>query len=257
MYQAADARYDGMTYNRCGSSGLRLPAVSLGFWHNFGSTGVYETMRKLCFTAFDNGVTHFDLANNYGPEPPLEETMGALDQAVKSGKALYAGLSNYNGQKMQEAAAILRDLKCPFVINQNRYSIFDRTIENNGLKEAAVKEKKGLIAFSPLAQGTLTDRYLYGIPADSRVMTDGRFLKKDQLTEEKISQIRALNEMAGQRGEKLSQMALKWVMKDPVVTSVLIGASKPEQILDNLKMLDGAPLSEEELLKIDQICGIK
>lgn len=331
MYQAADARYDGMTYNRCGSSGLRLPEVSLGFWHNFGSTGVYETMRKLCFTAFDNGVTHFDLANNYGPEPgsaeenlgrivkenfmpyrdeliistkagyemwngpygnwgsrkyllasldqsltrlglpyvdifyhhrmdpetPLEETMGALDQAVKSGKALYAGLSNYNGQKMQEAAAILRDLKCPFVINQNRYSIFDRTIENNGLKEAAVKEKKGLIAFSPLAQGTLTDRYLYGIPADSRVMTDGRFLKKDQLTEEKISQIRALNEMAGQRGEKLSQMALKWVMKDHVVTSVLIGASKPEQILDNLKMLDGAPLSEEELLKIDQICGIK
>ena len=310
MYQAADGRYDGMTYNRCDSSGLRLPAVSLGFWHNFGSTGVYETMRKLCFTAFDNGVTHFDLANNYGPEPgsaeenlgrivkenfmpnwgsrkyllasldqsltrlglpyvdifyhhrmdpetPLEETMGALDQAVKSGKALYAGLSNYNGQKMQEAAAILRDLKCPFVINQNRYSIFDRTIENNGLKEAAVKEKKGLIAFSPLAQGTLTDRYLYGIPADSRVMTDGRFLKKDQLTEEKISQIRALNEMAGQRGEKLSQMALKWVMKDPVVTSVLIGASKPEQILDNLKMLDGAPLSEEELLKIDQICGIK
>ena len=331
MYQAAGTRYDGMTYNRCGSSGLRLPAVSLGVWHNFGSTGVYETMRKLCFTAFDNGVTHFDLANNYGPEPgsaeenlgrivkenfmsyrdeliispkagyemwngpygnwgsrkyllasldqsltrmglpyvdifyhhrmdpetPLEETMGALDQAVKSGKALYAGLSNYNGQKMQEAAAILRDLKCPFVINQNRYSIFDRTIENNGLKEAAVKEKKGLIAFSPLAQGTLTDRYLYGIPADSRVMTDGRFLKKDQLTEEKISQIRALNEMAGQRGEKLSQMALKWVMKDPVVTSVLIGASKPEQILDNLKMLDGAPLSEEELLKIDQICGIK
>lgn len=331
MYQAADTRYDGMTYNRCCSSGLRLPAVLLGFWHNFGSTGVYETMRKLCFTAFDNGITHFDLANNYGPEPgsaeenlgrivkenfmpyrdeliistkagyemwngpygnwgsrkyllasldqsltrlglpyvdifyhhrmdpetPLEETMGALDQAVKSGKALYAGLSNYNGEKMQEAAAILRDLKCPFVINQNRYSIFDRTIENNGLKEAAVKEKKGLIAFSPLAQGTLTDRYLHGIPADSRVMTDGRFLKKDQLTEEKISQIRALDEIAGQRGEKLSQMALKWVMKDHVVTSVLIGASKPEQILDNLKMLDGAPLSEEELLKIDQICGIK
>lgn len=229
MYQAADARYDGMTYNRCGSSGLRLPAVSLGFWHNFGSTGVYETMRKLCFTAFDNGVTHFDLANNYGPEPgsaeenlgrivkenfhaisrradhqhesrirdverplwklgqpqiparkprseptrlglpyvdifyhhrmdpetPLEETMGALDQAVKSGKALYAGLSNYNGQKMQEAAAILRDLKCPFVINQNRYSIFDRTIENNGLKEAAVKEKKGLIAIQPACTGNL------------------------------------------------------------------------------------------------------
>ena len=301
MYQAADARYDGMTYNRCGSSGLRLPAVSLGFWHNFGSTGVYETMRKLCFTAFDKGVTHFDLANNYGPEPgSAEENLGRIvkenfmpyrDELIISTKAGYemwnGPYGNWGSRKYLlasldqsltrlglpyvdifyhhrmdpetplEAAAILRDLKCPFVINQNRYSIFDRTIENNGLKEAAVKEKKGLIAFSPLAQGTLTDRYLYGIPADSRVMTDGRFLKKDQLTEEKISQIRALNEMAGQRGEKLSQMALKWVMKDPVVTSVLIGASKPEQILDNLKMLDGAPLSEEELLKIDQICGIK
>lgn len=330
MYQAADKRYDGMSYNNCGSSGLKLPAVSLGFWHNFGNTGVYDTMRKMCFTAFDNGITHFDLANNYGPEPgsaeenlgrilkenfmpyrdeliistkagyemwngpygnwgsrkyllasldqslkrlglpyvdifyhhrmdpetPLEESMGALAQAVKSGKALYAGISNYNGEKMKEAAAILRDLKCPFVINQNRYSIFDRTIEKNGLKEAVIEEKKGLIAFSPLAQGTLTDRYLNGIPADSRVMTDGRFLKKEQLTEEKIGQIRALNDIAVQRGEKLSQMALKWVMKDNAVTSVLIGASKPEQILDNLKMLEGAPLSEEELLKIDQICGL-
>ena len=331
MYLADEKRYDTMVYNRCGNSGLKLPLVSLGLWHNFGDTGVYENMKQMCFTAFDHGITHFDLANNYGPaygsaernfgkimkeelhpyrdellistkagfdmwkgpygnwgsrkyliasldqslkrlgldyvdifyhhrmdpETPLEETMGALDSIVKSGKALYVGLSNYDGPTLRKATAILSDLKCPFIINQNRYSIFDRTIENNGLKEAAVKEKKGLIAFSPLAQGTLTDRYLYGIPADSRVMTDGRFLKKDQLTEEKISQIRALNEMAGQRGEKLSQMALKWVMKDPVVTSVLIGASKPEQILDNLKMLDGAPLSEEELLKIDQICGIK
>lgn len=330
MYQAADSRYDGMRYNNCGSSGLKLPAVSLGFWHNFGNTGVYDTMKQMCFTAFDNGITHFDLANNYGPEPgsaeenlgrilkenfmpyrdeliistkagyemwngpygnwgsrkyllasldqsltrlglpyvdifyhhrmdpetPLEETMGALAQAVRSGKALYVGISNYNGEKMREAAAILRELKCPFVINQNRYSIFDRTIEKNGLKEAAVEEKKGLIAFSPLAQGTLTDRYLNGIPADSRVMTDGRFLKKDQLTEEKISKIRALNEIAVQRGEKLSQMALKWVMKDNAVTSVLIGASKPEQILDNLKMLEGAPLSAEELAEIDQICGL-
>jgi len=331
MYLADEKRYDTMVYNRCGNSGLKLPLVSLGLWHNFGDTGVYENMKQMCLTAFDHGITHFDLANNYGPaygsaernfgkimkeelhpyrdellistkagfdmwkgpygnwgsrkyliasldqslkrlgldyvdifyhhrmdpETPLEETMGALDSIVKSGKALYVGLSNYDGPTLRKATAILSDLKCPFIINQNRYSIFDRTIENNGLKEAAVKEKKGLIAFSPLAQGTLTDRYLYGIPADSRVMTDGRFLKKDQLTEEKISQIRALNEMAGQRGEKLSQMALKWVMKDPVVTSVLIGASKPEQILDNLKMLDGAPLSEEELLKIDQICGIK
>ena len=164
-----------------------------GPYGNWGS-------RKYLLASLDQSLTRLGLPyvdifyhHRMDPETPLEETMGALDQAVKSGKALYAGLSNYNGQKMQEAAAILRDLKCPFVINQNRYSILDRTIENNGLKEAAVKEKKGLIAFSPLAQGTLTDRYLYGIPADSRVMTDGRFLKKDQLTEEKISQIRALN----------------------------------------------------------------
>ena len=271
MYIADEKRYDTMVYNRCGNSGLKLPLVSLGLWHNFGDTGVYENMKQMCFTAFDHGITHFDLANNYGPaygsaernfgkimkeelhpyrdellistkagfdmwkgpygnwgsrkyliasldqslkrlgldyvdifyhhrmdpETPLEETMGALDSIVKSGKALYVGLSNYDGPTLRKATAILSDLKCPFIINQNRYSIFDRTIENNGLKEAAVKEKKGLIAFSPLAQGTLTDRYLYGIPADSRVMTDGRFLKKDQLTEEKISQIRALNEMAG------------------------------------------------------------
>ena len=331
MYAPAKERYETMEYNRCGESGLMLPKVSLGLWHNFGDTSDYENMKQLCFTAFDNGITQFDLANNYGPaygsaernfgkilkeelmpyrdeliittkagydmwegpygnwgsrkyllasldqslkrmgleyvdifyhhrmdpETPLEETMGALATAVQQGKALYVGLSNYDGETLKKATAILKDLHCPFVINQNRYSIFDRTVEKNGLKETTGELKKGLITFSPLAQGTLTDRYLYGIPADSRVMTDGRFLKKDQLTEEKISQIRALNEMAGQRGEKLSQMALKWVMKDPVVTSVLIGASKPEQILDNLKMLDGAPLSEEELLKIDQICGIK
>ena len=331
MYKADKKRYDSMQYNRCGRSGLKLPIVSLGLWHNFGDISSYDNMKQMCFTAFDNGITHFDLANNYGPEPgsaekhfgmilkehfapyrdeliistkagfdmwegpygdwgsrkyliasldqslkrmgldyvdifyhhrmdpdtPLEETMGALASAVQSGKAIYVGLSNYDGETLKKATAILKDLHCPFVINQNRYSIFDRTVEKNGLKKATAELQKGLITFSPLAQGTLTDRYLYGIPADSRVMTDGRFLKKDQLTEEKISQIRALNEMAGQRGEKLSQMALKWVMKDPVVTSVLIGASKPEQILDNLKMLDGAPLSEEELLKIDQICGIK
>ena len=327
MYQAADARYDGMTYNRCGSSGLRLPAVSLGFWHNFGSTGVYETMRKLCFTAFDNGVTHFDLANNYGPEPgsaeenlgrivkenfmpyrdeliistkagyemwngpygnwgsrkyllasldqsltrlglpyvdifyhhrmdpetPLEETMGALDQAVKSGKALYAGLSNYNGQKMQEAAAILRDLKCPFVINQNRYSIFDRTIENNGLKEAAVKEKKGLIAFSPLAQGQLTDRYLHGIPEDSRIRTDGRFLKEAAIVEETLKKVRALNDLAAQRGQTLAQMALSWILRDGDITSVLIGASKPSQILDNIGIVHATAFSEEERRRIEEI----
>lgn len=330
MYQAADARYDGMTYNRCGSSGLRLPAVSLGFWHNFGSTGVYETMRKLCFTAFDNGVTHFDLANNYGPEPgsaeenlgrivkenfmpyrdeliistkagyemwngpygnwgsrkyllasldqslkrlgldyvdifyhhrpdpdtPLEETMGALTRAVRSGKALYAGLSNYNGEQLEKAVKILTELKCPFIINQNRYSIFDRTIEQNGLKSTAVRLEKGIIAFSPLAQGMLTNRYLNGIPADSRIMTDGRFLKQSAVTPERLEQIRKLNEIAKERGQTLAEMALAWVLKDGVVTSVLIGASKPSQILDNIKAINNTAFSAEELEKINKVCNI-
>ena len=330
MYQAKETRYNKMVYNRCGNSGLKLPEVSLGFWHNFGDTGVYENMRKMVFTAFDNGITHFDLANNYGPEygsaesnlgkllkenftayrdeliistkagydmwqgpygnwgsrkyllasldqslqrmglnyvdifyhhrmdpdTPLEETMGALDQAVKSGKALYAGISNYDGATMKRAAAILRDLHCPFVINQNRYSIFDRTIEKNGLKQAAQEEGKGIIAFSPLAQGMLTDRYLHGIPADSRVNTDGRFLKKEQFTDQRIHQIQALNEIAAQRGESLAQMALKWVIKDNVVTSVLIGASRPGQILDNIKVVESAAFSDEEIRKIDEIAGV-
>lgn len=327
MYQANRERYQTMKYHRCGDSGLKLPEVSLGFWHNFGDTSVYENMKQLCFTAFDNGITHFDLANNYGPEPgsaeknlgrilkeemgayrdelvistkagygmwdgpygdwgsrkyllasldqslkrmgleyvdifyhhrmdpqtPLEETMGALDGAVKSGKALYAGLSNYDGPTLEKACRILEDLKCPFIINQNRYSIFDRTIENNGLKEMAVQEKKGIIAFSPLAQGTLTDRYLHGIPADSRVKTDGRFLKESQLTDQKLGQIRALNEIALQRGESLAQMALKWVLRDGAVTSVLIGASRPQQILDNLGVLESAAFTQEELEKIDEV----
>ena len=284
-------------------------------------------MRRLCFTAFDHGITHFDLANNYGPEPgsaesnlgkilkenffayrdeliisskagyemwpgpygdggsrkyllasldqslkrmqldyvdifyhhrmdpetPLEETMSALNQAVKSGKALYAGLSNYDGPTMERACEILKDLKCPFVINQNSYNIFNRTIEQNGLKKMAEEKGKGIISFSPLAQGMLTDRYLNGIPSDSRVMTDGRFLKKENFTDEKIGQIRRLNALAAERGESLAQMALKWVIKDQVVTSVLIGASKPEQILENLKVLDSAPFTEEELKKIDEI----
>lgn len=330
MYQANESRYDTMKYPRCGNSGLLLPEVSLGFWHNFGDTGVYDNMRQMVFTAFDHGITHFDLANNYGPaygsaeanlgtllkenftayrdeliistkagydmwkgpygnwgsrkyllasldqslerlgleyvdifyhhrmdpDTPLEETMGALDQAVKSGKALYAGISNYDGETMKRAAAILRELHCPFVINQNRYSIFDRTIEKNGLKQSAVEEKKGIIAFSPLAQGMLTDRYLHGIPKDSRMLTDGRFLKKEQLTETKLQQIQALNAIAEQRGESLAQMALKWVLKDDVVTSVLIGASKPEQILDNIKVIDSADFSEEELQKIDEIVNL-
>lgn len=327
MYQADGTRYETMKYNRCGKSGLKLPEVSLGLWHNFGSTAVYENMKSLCFTAFDHGITHFDLANNYGPEPgsaeknfgrilkeemgqhrdemvistkagylmwdgpygdwgsrkyllasldqslqrmgldyvdifyhhrmdpntPLEETMGALATAVQSGKALYVGLSNYDGPTMEKAAAILKDLHCPFIINQNRYSIFDRTIEKNGLKEKAAELKKGIIAYSPLAQGLLTKRYLNGIPEDSRIMTDGRFLKKDALTEEKLMKIRALNEVAAGRGQTLAEMALSWILRDGIVTSVLVGASRPQQLLDNIKAIENTEFSEEELKKIDEL----
>ena len=330
MYKPNSERYLTMTYNRCGKSGLKLPAVSLGLWHNFGDTADYENMKALVFTAFDNGITHFDLANNYGPAPgsaernfgkilkeelspyrdeliistkagydmwegpygnwgsrkyllasldqslkrlgldyvdifyhhrpdpdtPLEETMGALTRAVRSGKALYAGLSNYNGEQLEKAVKILTELKCPFIINQNRYSIFDRTIEQNGLKSTAVRLEKGIIAFSPLAQGMLTDRYLNGIPADSRIMTDGRFLKQSAVTPERLEQIRKLNEIAKERGQTLAEMALAWVLKDGVVTSVLIGASKPTQILDNIKAINNTAFSAEELEKINKVCNI-
>ena len=200
------------------------------------------------------GLDYVDIFYHHRPDPdtPLEETMGALDSIVKSGKALYVGLSNYNGEQMETARAILSELKCPFIINQNRYSIFDRTIENNGLKQAAAKAEKGIITFSPLAQGLLTDRYLNGIPQDSRMRTDGRFLKQEILTEEKLAQIHALNEIAVSRGESLAQMALKWLLKDDAITSVLIGASKPQQILDNLKVLESRDFTEEELEKIDK-----
>ena len=326
MNQVSEHRYDSMQYNRCGSSGLKLPVVSLGFWHNFGDTANYETMKAIALTAFDHGITHFDLANNYGPAPgaaernlgrilreemgayrdeliistkagygmwpgpygdhgsrkyllasldqslqrmgldyvdlfyhhrmdpetPLEETMGALAQAVTSGKALYVGLSNYDGPTLEKATAILTELRVPFVINQNRYSIFDRTIERNGLKETSVRLGKGIIAFSPLAQGLLTNRYLNGIPEDSRIRTDGRFLHADTLTPERLDQIRALNELAAARGESLATMALKWILKDGAVTSVLVGASRPAQILDDLKVLEGPGLTDEELTLIDK-----
>ena len=326
MYTPAKERYNIMEYNRCGRSGLLLPKISLGLWHNFGDASDYENMRQLCFTAFDNGITQFDLANNYGPaygsaeknfgrilkedlmpyrdeliittkagfdmwegpygnwgsrkyllasldqslkrmgldyvdtfyhhrmdpETPLEETMGALATAVCQGKALYVGLSNYDGETLEQAAAILKDLKCPFVINQNCYSIFDRTVEKNGLKDMTGNLKKGLITFSPLAQGQLTDRYLNGIPEDSRIRKDGRFLKESILTAERMEQIRKLNELAAQRGEKLADMALAWLLQKKEVTSVLIGASKTQQILDNIKAIHSAPFTEEELQKIDE-----
>ena len=179
--------------------------------------------------------------------------MGALASAVQSGKAIYVGLSNYDGETLKKATAILKDLHCPFVINQNRYSIFDRTVEKNGLKETTGELKKGLITFSPLAQGQLTDRYLHGIPEDSRIRTDGRFLKESILDEHRLDQIRKLNELAAQRGEKLADMALAWLLQQKEVTSVLIGASKTQQILDNIKAISSAPLTEEELKLIDEI----
>lgn len=329
MYNAFESRYEKMQFKRCGASGLLLPRVSLGLWHNFGDITPFEDMKKICFTAFDNGITHFDLANNYGPAPgsaeknfgkilkedlkpyrdemiistkagyemwqgpygnfgsrksliaslnqslsrmgldyvdifyhhrmdpetPLEETMGALSDIVKSGKALYAGLSNYNGETLEKACAILDDLKCPFIINQNRYSIFDRTVEQNGLKETAFKLKKGIIVFSPLAQGLLTNRYINCIPHDSRIKKDGRYLKESALTEEKLAQIRALNSVAEARGQSLAQMALSWLLRNEEVTSVLVGASKPEQLLDNIKALDNLSFTDEELKKIDEISG--
>ena len=187
------------------------------------------------------------------PDTPLEETMGALAQAVTSGKALYVGLSNYNGKELEKATAILNDLKCPFIINQNRYSIFDRTIEKNGLKETSARLKKGIIAFSPLAQGLLTDRYLHGIPEDSRINADGRFIKEGALTKERLEQIQLLNKLAAERGQSLAEMALAWVLKDDAITSVLIGASKPSQILDNIKATQNTKFSDEELKKIEDI----
>ena len=327
MYTANQERYSNIVYNRCGKSGLKLPPVALGLWHNFGTNDSFYNMKQMCFAAFDNGITHFDLANNYGPLPgsaeenfgkilkeemfayrdemiistkagytmwdgpygdfgskkyliasldqslmrmgidyvdifyhhrmdpetPLEETMHALATAVHSGKALYAGLSNYNGETMEKAAALLKEMNCPFIINQNRYSILDRTVENNGLLASAEKEGKGVIIFSPLEQGVLTDRYLEGIPDDSRIRTSGKFLTEKALTPERMEKVAKLNEVAKERGQTLAQMALAWVLNNPAVTSVLIGASKPEQILENLKAVDNVTFTTEELELIDKI----
>lgn len=327
MYQAAEARYDKMQYNRCGRSGLKLPAVSFGLWHNFGADSDFENMKRMCQTAFDAGITHFDLANNYGPhngaaeenfgkildcgmrryrdeiiistkaghemwpgpygdwgskkylvasldqslkrmgleyvdifyhhrpdpQTPLYETMLALDGIVKSGKALYVGISKYDKEQTAEAMKILKELRAPFIIHQSRYSLFERTIETNGLKRFAAENGLGIIAFSPLAQGLLTDKYLHGIPEDSRIRKDGRFLKESSITKERLDQIRALNEIAEARGQTLAQMALSWVLRDGEVTSVLAGASKPEQMLENVKIAQKATFTEEELAAIDAI----
>ena len=327
MYVADENRYETMKYHRCGNSGLMLPAVSLGLWHNFGSNGNYDNMLDMCFTAFDQGITHFDLANNYGPIPgaaeenfgrilkdglgnyrdeliistkagydmwkgpygnwgsrkyliasldqslqrmgldyvdifyhhrpdpetPLEETMLALDSIVKSGKALYVGISNYNKVQTQEAVKILRELKTPFIINQRKYSMFERNIEEDGLKSYATKNGIGIIAFCPLAQGLLTNKYLHGIPEDSRIRTDGRFLHEDALSESRLAQIRALNDIAENRGQTLAQMALSWVLRDDEVTSVLIGASRASQITENTRIVEAAAFSADELAAIEAV----
>jgi len=326
MYIASDTRYDRMKFRKCGKSGLMLPEVSLGLWHNFGDTGNFENMKAMCFTAFDNGITHFDLANNYGPEPgsaeknfgrilkeyfkpyrdemiistkagytmwngpygdggsrkyliasldqslermgldyvdifyhhrmdpntPLEETMEALSQIVRSGRALYVGLSNYDGQTLAKAESILKELHVPFIINQNRYNIFTRTIEENGLKSNSASLGKGIICFSPLAQGLLTDRYIKDIPEDSRIKTDGRFLKEKNV-EENREKILRLNEIAKSRNQTLAEMALAWLLKDDDITSVLIGASKPSQILDNIKAIENTSFTADELEAINKV----
>lgn len=327
MYQADEKRYEEMKYNRCGASGLLLPAVSLGLWHNFGSDGNFDNMQDMCHTAFDHGITHFDLANNYGPVPgsaeenfgrilkkdlgvyrdelvistkagydmwpgpygnwgskkylvasldqslkrmgldyvdifyhhrpdpntPLEETVRALDGIVKSGKALYVGISNYNKEQTIAAAELFKELGTPFIINQRKYSMFVRDIEKDGLKDYAAAHGIGIITFSPLAQGLLTDRYLHGIPEDSRVRTDGRFLKEAAIVEETLKKVRALNDLASQRGQTLAQMALSWILRDGDITSVLIGASKPSQILDNIGIVHATSFSDEERRKIEEI----
>ena len=328
VYQVADTRYETMQYNRVGKSGLKFPAVSLGLWHNFGSKDSYDNMKAMCMTAFDHGITQFDLANNYGPvygsaetnfgkimeecfrsyrdemlittkagydmwngpygdggsrkylmasidqslkrmkldyvdifyhhrmdrETPLEETMQALADIVRAGKALYVGVSNYDKEYTRRASEILKELHCPFVVNQRRYSMFDRQIEEDGVKAFCKQGGIGIIAFSPLAQGMLTDKYLNGIPADSRIARDGRFLHASDISADRIEKIRALNQIAKERGQTLAQMALSWVLKDDEVCSVLIGASRPSQILENISVFEQASFSGEELKRIDEIC---
>lgn len=328
MYIAKENRYEKMVYNRCGKSGLKLPAVSLGMWQNFGYTGSFDNMEKMCQTAFDLGITHFDLANNYGnpyngsaeenfgkildrglrtyrdelcistkagyemwpgpygdrngsrkyltasldqslkrmkldyvdifyhhvfdPNTPLEETALALDNAVRQGKALYVGLSNYKRQQTADICKIFKELKTPFVINQPSYSMLNRWIEDDGLDTYAAKEGFGLAVFCPLQQGLLTDRYLKGIPDDSRI-GKGNTRLASQLNDTMIAKLNALNDIAKERGQKLSQMALSWILRNGRVTTVLIGASRPEQIIDNVKAVEKLSFNDDELNKIEMI----
>ena len=327
MYCANKERYEKMKYNRCGASGLLLPAVSLGLWHNFGTNSRFDNMEEMCLVAFDNGITHFDLANNYGPvagaaeenfgkilkkslgvyrdemiistkagydmwdgpygnwgskkylvasldqslirmgldyvdifyhhrpdpKTPIEETARALDGIVRNGKALYVGISNYNKEQTIEIAKLFKEMGTPFIINQRNYSMFQREIETDGLKDYAAQNGIGIITFCPLAQGLLTDRYLDGIPSDSRIRTDGRFLNEKSINETTLYKIRVLNEIAKERGQSLAQMALAWILRDGDITSTLIGASKPSQILDNIKMIENTYFSQDERACIDKI----
>lgn len=326
-YLPSNSRYSEMKYNRCGESGLKLPAISLGLWHNFGEVTLFETSREMVRKAFDLGVTHFDLANNYGPPPgsaeenfgkilkrdfqgyrdemiisskagykmwegpygdwgskkylisslnqslkrmgldyvdifyhhrpdpetPLEETMAALDLVVRQGKALYIGLSNYKSQQAKEAFKILKRLGTPCLIHQPSYSMFNRWIEEDGLLDLLIEEGVGSIAFSPLAKGLLTDRYLNGIPADSRAASSSVFLQPDDITQDKVNKVRRLNELAKMRGQSLAQMALAWVLRGGKVTSVLIGASKVQQIVDCVGTIKRLEFSNEELEQIEEI----
>ena len=325
-YKADRKRYETMQYNRCGKSGLKLPAVSLGLWHNFGSKDNYDMMKNLCFTAFDNGITHFDLANNYGPiygsaeenfgrimrdflrpyrneliistkagydmwpgpygnwgsrkylmasldqslkrmgleyvdifyshrpdpQTPVEETMGALADIVRQGKALYVGISNYTAGQTEKALAVLKEHRVPCLIHQARYSMLDRRIEPD-LLPLLKQEGVGMIAFSPLAQGMLTDKYLNGIPDNSRAAKSTGHLQREQVTEEKINKVRQLNDLAKQRGQTLAEMAIAWLLKDDRVTSVLVGASSVAQLIDNLKALQNTAFSAEEIQMIENI----
>lgn len=327
MYTANEQRYDTMPYRRCGASGLKLPAISLGLWHNFGAITPFEVQQSLLRTAFDQGITHFDLANNYGPpygeaernfgihmqrdwrpyrdelvistkagydmwpgpygnfgsrkylissldqslqrmnvdyvdifyhhrpdpDTPIEETMGALDAIVRQGKALYVGLSNYSAEQTEVAVKTLRALGTPCLIHQPSYSMLNRWVETGGLLDVLRREKVGCIAFAPLQNGLLTGKYLGGIPADSRAAHDPRYLKPDSITEDKLAKVRALSDIATQRGQSLAQLALSWVLRDEVVTSALIGASKPEQITENVKALDKLAFSEDEINAIERI----